>query len=488
MKHWLRTGFFAIAGLAFAGTAALAQPVINEAVYDDAGGDDETWVEIKGDAGLDLTGYTLVGVNGNGGTEYMTVDLVGLIPASGYFVVGQAFGDQIADTDFQNGPDSILLRDAAGATIDAVGYGSFDPDEVFAGEGTPTVDPGPDISIARCPDGSDTDNNGADFFADDTPTPGSANDVECAMVPMGACCVPGAGCQVVSEADCNGLGGEYLGDDTVCDPDPCAYQQLTVCEIMENDMNGFPVLFGQRVETEGVVNSINFSNTTNEYSITDGGCCVTIFGGDMAALNIGDVVLVTGEVDFFNGLTEVSIDDVAVIGTDAVPAAIEVSTNDLATGGEIYESCLIKLTCVTITDGSEFPADGSNGNLTVDDGSGPTTMRIDKETDIDGTATPGGAFSVLGIGGQFDSSSPYDEGYQMRPRSLADFTLDDPDCGPMREGACCVEEMCEILTEDECAARPGVYQGDDTVCDPNPCDIVPTIERSWGQIKGSFKN
>src|SRR5262249_37665096 len=47
---------------------------------------------------------------------------------------------------------------------------------------------------------------------------------------------------------------------------------------------------------------------------------------------------------------------------------------------------------------------------------------IDKDTNIGGTTTPAGTFSVVGVLGQFDSSSPFDSGYQLLPRSLADVT------------------------------------------------------------------
>ena len=482
MKHWFRIGLFACSAVACASVAS-AQ-IINEALYDDAGTDDQTFVEIKGDPGTDLTGYVLEGFNGNDGVIYTTVALAGVIPASGYFVVGQAFGDQIANTDFQNGPDAIILRDAAGGYLDAVAYGSGY--NFFGGEGLETVDPPADNSIARCPDGSDTDNNAVDFFADPTPTPGSANDVDCAQLPTGACCIPGAPCVILTGADCLGQGGEYQGDDTVCDPDPCNATPVTICQVAEDDAAGFPLLYTQFIEVTGVVISNNFSATTNEYAITDGECCVTIFGGTLQNLAIGDEVLVTGNVDFYNGLTEVQVADLAVIGSGPVPAGAEISTNDLATGGEVYESCLVSFKCVTIVGGDAWPADGAQANVLVDDGSGPTTMRIDKETDIDGSAEPVGAFSVIGIGGQFDNATPWDEGYQMRPRFLADFTLDDPDCAPVLEGACCFTDgSCTFGAPEDCT---GDYQGDGTVCDPNPCPVVPVIDKSWGQIKDAFRN
>ena len=39
--------------------------------------------------------------------------------------------------------------------------------------------------------------------------------------PTGVCCVVGVSCFLATEADCIASGGDYLGDDTTCDPDPC---------------------------------------------------------------------------------------------------------------------------------------------------------------------------------------------------------------------------------------------------------------------------
>jgi hypothetical protein len=41
---------------------------------------------------------------------------------------------------------------------------------------------------------------------------------------------------------------------------------------------------------------------------------------------------------------------------------------------------------------------------------------------------------------------------------------------PTLTGACCHENgSCEVLSEADCVAAGGIYQGDDTACDPNPC-------------------
>ena len=49
-------------------------------------------------------------------------------------------------------------------------------------------------------------------------------------------------------------------------------------------------------------------------------------------------------------------------------------------------------------------------------------------------------------------------------------TCEGVDC---TQGACCNPDgSCAVTTEGECT---GVYQGDGTVCDPNPCPPVPCI-------------
>ncbi len=55
-----------------------------------------------------------------------------------------------------------------------------------------------------------------------------------------------------------------------------------------------------------------------------------------------------------------------------------------------------------------------------------------------------------------------------------DYQGDGTDCDPnpcdQPEGACCFSDgSCVVLSEADCVAQGGVYQGDGTDCDPNPC-------------------
>jgi len=160
-----------------------ALPLISEVFYDAVGTDDGlSFVELYGAPGTDLAGYVIQGINGTGGTVTDNVALSGVIPADGLFVVADGFADgttqvqnadQIANFDFQNGPDSVVLR-VGDAIFDAVGYGVFAASDVFAGEGNPGVDPAAGSSIARLFANVDTNDNASDFAAG-APTPGSAS-------------------------------------------------------------------------------------------------------------------------------------------------------------------------------------------------------------------------------------------------------------------------------------------------------------------------
>jgi hypothetical protein len=169
--------------LASASRARAASLWISEVYYDAVGSDDGlSFVELWGSPGLPLEGWLIEGVNGADGAVGPTLTLTGSVPADGFFLIADTASgatlvpgsDQLANFDFQNGPDSIVLRDAAGAVADALGYGVFAAADVFAGEGAAAVDPIAGQSVARRFANVDTGNNAADFISLETPTPGSA--------------------------------------------------------------------------------------------------------------------------------------------------------------------------------------------------------------------------------------------------------------------------------------------------------------------------
>jgi hypothetical protein len=163
------------------GVGCHASTVISELFYDATGADNGlVFVELFGMPGTPLNDMLLEGVNGNDGTVYRSINLSGVIPADGVFVIADDRGDGtslvagfdlVAEVDFQNGPDSIVLRNATGV-LDALGYGDFTA-AVFAGEGSAAVDVNAGRSLARLDVLLDSNDNATDFSVLDTPTPGS---------------------------------------------------------------------------------------------------------------------------------------------------------------------------------------------------------------------------------------------------------------------------------------------------------------------------
>ncbi len=184
---------------------------------------------------------------------------------------------------------------------------------------------------------------------------------------------------------------------------------------------------GAGVMVAGVVIAPNFQagNGNTEYVIQDETGGLVIFGGGFdAGLNYGESVQVTGITDEFNGKFEIIIsseNDVQVTGQGTLPEAQLISVSELSSNGENYESELITIQNATVTDG-DWPSEGISTNLTiVDGGSESVIMRIDSDTDIDGTSEPSWPSDVTGVAGQYDSSEPYTEGYQLLPRFVSDF-------------------------------------------------------------------
>jgi len=56
-------------------------------------------------------------------------------------------------------------------------------------------------------------------------------------------------------------------------------------------------------------------------------------------------------------------------------------------------------------------------------------------------------------------------------------------------GACCFPDgTCLVTSGQECEVLQGLYMGDSTLCQPNPCQPVPIESTTWGRIKMGFRD
>jgi Secretion system C-terminal sorting domain len=139
--------------------------------------------------------------------------------------------------------------------------------------------------------------------------------------------------------------------------------------------NGDSPQLGNVLTTKGVVTAVMINSFPGTFFIQDGngawnGVYVFESGTPVA---IGDSVMVTGEVQEFNNLTEIGfVSNVTVLNSgNTLPAPVVISTSDAASMEE-YEGVLVRVLNATHTINP-----GNNGLWIVDDGSGG--VEIDDE-------------------------------------------------------------------------------------------------------------
>jgi len=174
---------------------------------------------------------------------------------------------------------------------------------------------------------------------------------------------------------------------------------------------------GQTVSVTGIVavgGGEYYSSTAAYAVITDasGGAWhgLTLFGSDVSSLNRGDSVTVTGEIQEYYEFTELAYPSNVVVHSTGhtIPSPESVNTGDA--GQEQWESVLISVSDVIVTQ-DNLP----HGEWTVDDGSGDA--RIDDLGDYTYTPVAGDTLSeIIGVCWySFDN-------YKMEPRDDSDIT------------------------------------------------------------------
>ena len=280
--------------------------LINEFDPDTPGTDTAEFIELYdgGVGGTDLSGLTLVLVNGSDDQSYDAFDLDGLsTDEDGYAVLCGAAGDiaAVCDADafssLQNGADAIALYEGDAASfpndtpitldglVDAVVYGTSDADDAallaLLNEGQAQLDDTDTESLQRCPNGAG-DLRSTDTYAQFAPTPGAENCVTPPPPPLD--CTSDVTITPISAVQGSGDASPIAGTTVVIEG--------TVVADFQTDPDGNSPLRGFNVQDAG----------DGDPATSDG---VFVFN-DGVEVAVGDIVRVQGVVTEFNGLTEIS--------------------------------------------------------------------------------------------------------------------------------------------------------------------------------------
>jgi len=207
----------------------------------------------------------------------------------------------------------------------------------------------------------------------------------------------------------------------VGEPQP-AYPVRTVAELRETTADGFPLLFDSLLQVVGVAHGINLRSGGLQFSLVDdSGDGVGVFSNSDdfgITYEEGMRMTITGTLGFFNGLTQITPDNIEVLSTgNALTGPTTVSTL-----GEDTESQLVMIEQpLEFVDPSEWTGSGSGFNVQMTDGTNTYLIRIDNDSPLYSATIPGTPAFVTGMGGQFDNEPPFDDGYQLFPRYISDI-------------------------------------------------------------------
>lgn len=206
-------------------------------------------------------------------------------------------------------------------------------------------------------------------------------------------------------------------------------QYIPIDSVRKQDANGVPLLLGQSVTVRGVVTMSLELGTPLVYFQDPTGGMIGYDNTFWTNTDDGDSVQCTGVVTQYNGLTELTpVTASTVLASNISYSPMVVTCNNIRVGGEAYEGRLIRInniTKVTTTTGAyqqvhTWATTGSGTNYRVISGNDSCDIRIYSSTNIANSPIPD-TFSVVALNSQFDSSPPYNSGYQIIPRSLTDI-------------------------------------------------------------------
>lgn len=239
----------------------------------------------------------------------------------------------------------------------------------------------------------------------------------------------------------------YCGQDAfqyiVCDAEKCdtaevginvrCYAARSIAQMTGESASGVADSLGKDCELQGVVYGVNIRPVNNNIpsllftlidNATGAGISVSSLNGRYGyTVKEGNRITVRGRIEQFSGLTEIQPDSIILLS-----AVNPLIAPTLATKlGEETESKLIKINNLRLVNPAQWTtgtgASGFTANAVSDDHPLDTiAIRIDRDVETYNAPVPPQPFNLVGLGGQFDGSSPFTTGYQILPRYNADIS------------------------------------------------------------------
>lgn len=190
---------------------------------------------------------------------------------------------------------------------------------------------------------------------------------------------------------------------------------------------------GTTVTVEGIIFTPDYnlsSTSSGSYYIYDETGAINLYiSGTPKAYNLGDKVRASGKLLLYNGLLEINptaANVTKISSNNTLPVPLELKIEDFEDTVKLnnLESQLVVVKGLYRVGSAAWPANNSDANLTFNTNSSATTgitVRIDKDTDIDGTQEPSWPKDITGVLTQFKTSSTVGSGFQLLPRGLADI-------------------------------------------------------------------
>jgi hypothetical protein len=384
-----------------------------------------------GPVAVDLVGLEVVYVTASGSTitrKGSWAESLALEPGR-HILLANALGVHAfgADATWSGGiaatGGAMVLRPIGGAPIDAVGWG--DAVSGFV-EGSVAPAPSAESSLERRPggpagNGSDSNNNLADWFVQAVPTP---QNLAAAPTPV-----------VVPTPDPSTWPTPTPVPTPDATPDPTPTPTETPAPTATSAPSPVPIAEARALPDDSVVTVAGTLTTalgaleagrTAFIQDSSGGVALYLDAPAVDGWPAGTTLRATGTVDdrFAQRTLRVTLSDLVPAGAAALPVPVAASTGF---AGEEVEGQRLVVAGTTVGSPSAM-ADGTG--LLVDDGTGPLRLIVAPAA-LGGAAVPSGT-AVMAIGplGQRDSTGTGLAGYRLHVTEPGDFVLATPTPSP----------------------------------------------------------